>query len=275
MKHTWVIILAMTISLVAPNHLALACGGGGGGGDGGGNDPSEVSTGSSTTTGDPGEAPAGITMTEPPPITTGPVGTTSPGPGIGSVVEEEPTESEGEPQDPWQTLVDTLNKQREKLGLPPIQNATLPGGIAVVNGRVVPVEPSIREDTTPSPPAPNPDHFTVRGREMFPAAGSGLGGRPITQSEWDAMTPEQQDMMRTGGRVAANVTVAQFGGVVGGKMGKAIVATWGAASTHASGGTKDDAGLSASLNVATFSLPPIVGEAVSTAVMEAKEALEQ
>ena len=269
MKHTLVIILAMTISLVAPNHLALACGGGGG--DGGGNDPSEVSTGSSTTTGDPGEAPAGITMTEPPPITTGPVGNTSPGTGIESVVAEAPTESERQPQDPWQTLVDTLNRKREELGLPPMQNGTLPGGIAVVDGRVVSVGPFMGEDTTPSTPPPNPDHFTVRGREMFPAAGTGLGGRPITQSEWDAMTPEQQDMMRTAGRVAANVIAAETGGAVGGLGGRAVVATWGAASTRASGGTNKEAGLSASLNVATFSLPPVVGEAVSAAISEAVE----
>jgi hypothetical protein len=207
-------------------------------------------------------------MNETPPINAGPSGTTSPSPGIGSVVEEEPTGSEGETQDPWQTLVDTLNRKREELGLPPVPDTILPGGIAVVNGRVVPVKqvPVIREDTTPAPPLPNTDHFTVRGPEMFPAANLGLGGRPLTQSEWDALPPEHQDMLREAGAVTANVTVAAIGGQMGGIGGMAVVATYGAASTAADGGTQEEAGRAAVLNVLTFPVNPVLGEAYTRAV---------
>jgi hypothetical protein len=278
MKHTWVIILAMTISLVAPSHLALACDGGGGGGGGGGNDPDDVSTGASTQT----SAPAGITMTEPPPIKAGPSGTTSPGPGIGSVVEEEPTESEGETQDPWQTLVDTLNRQREKIGLPPIQDATLPGGIVVRDGRVVqaPKVPTMQSSTEP-PPAPATVMQADTGRPIVPnpppppgSQGSAIPG--LTDPYWVAQgtigpTVEQRERQAAQARAGighmANMGVSVMAGQVGGPAGVAIVVGWGAASTQASGGTAQDAGRAGSVALLTARMDPVTGEIVSTIIL--------
>jgi hypothetical protein len=209
--------------------------------------PGPSSTTSVGPSGDPGGSVSG-----PPPQST----TVVPLPGSG----------EGEPQDPAEAVliswVEQVNQTREALGLEPLQTVILPGG-AVVNGQVVPVM-----GAGGPPPAPI---------EIPP----GLGGPPIpgvvnpfVATQGTYATPEQQEQMANTAHAVvthgANIGIAYLGSsVVGGPVGVAIVATWGAGSTLLSGGTGKEAGVSAAVNVATFNLNPAVGEGVSVVVSPA------
>lgn len=233
MRHALLIILTLTVSLVAPAHLALACGGGGGGGNGG---PGEVDPGVSATTGDPSQPPAGIIITEAPPIepinvgpsdpTIDPMRVTSPEPGNIIVVEGKPTESEGDPNDPYVIWRNQPPSMGPLQGGGPLQGSPVQINVSGFG----PLVPGLIR-----PPEKPSEHYVNTARAV------------ITHS--------------------ANTGVAALGSVVvGGPPGVAIVVTWGVGSTLASGGTPTEAGVAAAVNVATFNVHPVIGEGVSTVV---------
>jgi hypothetical protein len=176
-----------------------------------------------------------------------------------------------------------MNRQLEKFGKDPIKNGTLPGGIVVVDGRVVqaPKVPTM-QSFTESPPAPTSVMQADTGRLILdnpppPLGSQGVAIPGLVDSYWVAQgtigpTVEQRErhanQARAGMGHMANMGVSMMAGQVGGPAGVALVVGWGAASTHATGGTAQDAGRAGSVALVTARFDPVTGEIVSTIILE-------